>query len=306
MTLDKTKRSRLLITYKQLNVLIVTIGLSLYLAFCPCINEPLYQACSVHPCRVEMNLLEPPFMEGFKGEHRFFPVINCQGRSLSLHGVYFRSNSSATYSKHNGKSKGTVIFSLGNSSCLAYMLGTKPMVTLLKLGYDIFAYDYEGFGISQGEANYRKLGNDGLSAFEYVSTKINPENIILYGLSMGTGVSSYIAERKPVKAVILDSPYVTPEKTIKLWFPILSIYPSWMFPEPKYDNARFVSARHPPVLVITKGCDEVTLPTQGLELSKVASQPASTLYLKNSHHCYVSDEEEPLYTSRLKTFLAAL
>ena len=304
MTLNRKTRFQLKITYRQFNVLVLAIWLSLYLAFCPCINEPLYQACSVHPYRAEMNLLEAPVMEGFRGEHRFFPVLNCEGRSLSLHGVYFRCNSTKALSER--KSRGTVIFSLGNSSCLAYMLGAKPMVTMLKLGYDIFAYDYEGFGISQGEANYRKLGNDGLSAFEYVRTKINPKNIILYGLSMGTGVSSYIAERKPVSAVILDSPFVTPEKTIKLWFPILSIYPSWMFPEPRYDNGRFVRAMHPPLLVITKGKDEVTLPTQGLELSKIASQPASFLFLKNSHHCYVNEEEERLYISKLKDFLAGL
>jgi pimeloyl-ACP methyl ester carboxylesterase len=62
--------------------------------------------------------------------------------------------------------------------------------------------------------------------------KFSPENIIIYGKSLGTGVASYLASEKKCKKVILETPYYSmrsmartyaplyPAALIKYYFPV--------------------------------------------------------------------------------------
>jgi pimeloyl-ACP methyl ester carboxylesterase len=274
---------------------IFAVILFFYLLFCPALNEGLYQGMAIHPSRDYIDLNHQVLMGDYIGNHVFFPVLNQSGEHVSLHGVYFKTT--------REKPLGTVILSPGNSFCLKRILGCEPAIRTLELGYNLFMYDYEGFGESGGVANYKKLGNDALSALTFVRDHLHQANIVLYGLSMGTGVSAYVAERAAVAGVILDSPYVTPEKTIKMWLPILNIYPSNMFPEPRYDNAAFLKGKHAPTLIITKGRDYITFTEQGLNLAKLATQPTDSLLLPVSTHFNIDARDDSKYLAALKEFL---
>lgn len=266
-----------------------------YLFFCPALNEPLFQLVAVHPTKEYIDTTAPVVMGAFTGQHSFFPVLHNSGHPILLHGVYFKSKQQ--------KPKGIVVMVPGNAFCLAHMVGCKPALTILNLGYDLFMFDYEGFGQSQGEASYRKLGNDALSAYEYVNKTMGKAPIMLYGMSMGTGVSSFVASRAKVAAVILDSPFLSPEHTIKQWFPILNVYPSRMFPEPHYNNAAFLIGHHPPTLIITKGKDTICTASQGIALSKLACPPTSSIVLPESEHLYVAQTDDEQYIAALRAFL---
>ncbi len=272
------------------------VCLGLYLFCCPILNEGLYQRLAVMPNHLPMDLLNSYEMGNYSGQHCFFPVVDNPGRVLNLHGVYFKAK----------ENRGTVIFSLGNSGCLSSMLGGRQQLAILDMGYNLFVYDYEGFGESQGEANYRVLGRDGISAYNYVREKLKADKIILYGISMGAGVSAYVAQQKPVKGVVLDSPFISPEVTIKKWFPIMNIYPHAFFPEPRYDNQAYLMAKHPPTLIFTKGLDEVVGATQGLTLGSTALPPTQSFLLPQSAHAYISHNDNPVFLKQLKSFLVAM
>jgi acetyl esterase/lipase len=147
------------------------------------------------------------------------------------------------------------------------------------------------------------MGNDALSAYDYIHAHKPGEPIILYGMSMGTGVSSYVAARRSVAAMILDSPFISPERTAKDWFSILNLYPTQMFPEPRYDNGDFLAGKHPPALIIVKGCDAICWPTQGTELASRAIPPTTTMILPNSQHLYVDTRDEAAYDKGTSQFL---
>ncbi|MBU6455607.1 MAG: alpha/beta hydrolase, partial [Cyanobacteria bacterium REEB67] len=230
---------------RKLFILLFGFLLAVYIFFCPCVNVGLYQCLAIHPTKEFMDFFNPYQMEDYTGTHRFFEVQDDSGRKVTLHGIYFNARNS----------RGTVLFSKGNAFCLKRILGARQLIVLLDLGYDLFIYDYEGFGASLGTADYRKLGNDGVAAYDFLKQTLKKDKIFLYGISMGTGVSCYIAERRPVLGLILDSPFISPIYTLKSWAPFLSIYPDFLFPAPHYDNEKYLTGKHAPTLIFTMGLD---------------------------------------------------
>lgn len=290
-SVKKASRGKKLWTFLFLFVAVI------YAGFCPALNEPLYEFLAVHPYKDFSDEYKPIIMGNCVGEHMFFPVLNNPGERIYLHGVYFKTKVCTA--------RGTVIINPSNSYNLTNYINCKPALTVLEMGYNVFFYDYEGFGHSEGTASYKKLGNDGLSAYEFVRQSLATP-IVLYGMSMGTGVSAYVAARVPVDGVILDSPFVSPEVTLKEWIPLLNVYPTQMFSEPRYDNSVFVKGKHPPLLILTKGQDITCSPRQGVTLGKIASAPATSIFMPDSAHCYVAVTDAEMYVKAMRKFLGDL
>ena len=94
---------------------------------------------------------------------------------------------------------------LGNLCNFFYTLGQR-------LNCNIFSYDYSGFGESAGQPTEKNVYADAEAAWEVLTTKYGlPENkIILYGQSLGTACSIYLAMKHPeVKGVVLHSPFLS-------------------------------------------------------------------------------------------------
>ena len=84
------------------------------------------------------------------------------------------------------------------------------------LRVNIMAYDYSGYGKSSGQPCEEFVYADIEAAYDYLLTvrKIQPEEIVLYGRSLGSGPSCYLAsktakEGRSVAGVILQSPLLS-------------------------------------------------------------------------------------------------
>uniref|UniRef100_A0A8C6MID3 Abhydrolase domain containing 17A, depalmitoylase a n=1 Tax=Nothobranchius furzeri TaxID=105023 RepID=A0A8C6MID3_NOTFU len=101
----------------------------------------------------------------------------------------------------------TVLFSHGNAVDLGQMssfyigLGTR-------INCNIFSYDYSGYGASTGKPSEKNLYADIDAAWHALRSRygISPENIILYGQSIGTVPTVDLASRFECAAVVLHSP----------------------------------------------------------------------------------------------------
>jgi len=141
----------------------------------------------------------------------------------------------------------TILFSHGNAEDLGMMYHRMKDLALV-LGVNIMAYDYTGYGLSMpgpahgngGEGNDRSGGgssgnnngrNEGPSenmiyrnveaAYRYLTRvrKIPPHRIVLYGRSLGSGPSCYLAAKtslsgQPVGGLILHSPFLSVYKVV--------------------------------------------------------------------------------------------
>ncbi|XP_053977036.1 alpha/beta hydrolase domain-containing protein 17B isoform X3 [Hylaeus anthracinus] len=118
----------------------------------------------------------------------------------------------------------TILFSHGNAADLGQMssfylgLGSR-------INCNVFSYDYSGYGVSSGKPSEKNLYADIDAAWHALRTRygINPDNIILYGQSIGTVPTVDLAARYEVGAVVLHSPLMSGmrvafPKTKRTWF----------------------------------------------------------------------------------------
>jgi len=267
-----------------------------YVFFCPVANTPLLDRLSTWPIK-DASWQPRGEIFGIQSQPVSFPLkLGTSERKLS--GVLYKQS----------KSKDIVIVSHGNGGNMDNVYRCAQIACLLADKHSVFLYDYEGYGASEGNASYRCLVRDGLSAFDYVHQRLgySGSQIILYGLSMGTGVTCEIARVHRPKAIILDSGYTSAENAAKFCYPFLQAYPSFLFPEPRYDNLAYLRGDHAPVLLIAPQKDWVVDPANSLKMANEAKPAVSFIQLPRSSHCSISTDDQKHYFESLQTFLHAL
>jgi abhydrolase domain-containing protein 17 len=103
----------------------------------------------------------------------------------------------------------TLIHSHGNAVDLGQMLPFYEQLARY-LNVNVFAYDYRGYGRSTGVVAASSCLMDISTALAYLMEKYNKElkDIVLYGQSIGTGPTSYLASRTPgLAGIVLHSPF---------------------------------------------------------------------------------------------------
>lgn len=117
---------------------------------------------------------------------------------------------------------GNIFFLHGTSNNIEYHTQFIPYFT--DRGYQVWMMDYVGFGKSKGERNEESLYADANLMFDTFATKYQllPEDIILVGKDLGTGIASKLANIKQTKKLVLISPYndlTSLYKDYIPWFP---------------------------------------------------------------------------------------
>lgn len=79
---------------------------------------------------------------------------------------------------------------------------------LWTLGYDVFAFDYRGFGATTGTPTEQGLYDDATAAYRYLirTERVPPARIILAGRSLGSAVAVDLATRLPAAGLLLFAP----------------------------------------------------------------------------------------------------
>ncbi|OPJ86758.1 alpha/beta hydrolase domain-containing protein 17A [Patagioenas fasciata monilis] len=172
----------------------------------------------------------------------------------------------------------TVLFSHGNAVDLGQMssfyigLGTR-------INCNIFSYDYSGYGVSTGKPSERNLYSDIDAAWQALRTRygISPENIILYGQSIGTVPTVDLASRYECAAIVLHSPLTSgmrvafPETKKTYWFDA-------------FPNIEKISKITSPVLIIHGTEDEVIDFSHGLALFERCPKAVEPLWVDGAGH----------------------
>ncbi|PIF46745.1 hypothetical protein CLU96_3785 [Chryseobacterium sp. 52] len=116
---------------------------------------------------------------------------------IILNGFHYKSDNSPLL----------LLYFQGNAKNLQNFLDNHSII--LDWGYNVVTFDYRGFGKSTGQIESEfNMYADAEKVYDYaLELGYKPENIILYGYSMGTSQAAYLATKKKAKAVILESPY---------------------------------------------------------------------------------------------------
>lgn len=74
-------------------------------------------------------------------------------------------------------------------------------------GYGFLAFDYRGFPMSPGSISQDGILEDATSAFDWAAQKGFP--IVIWGRSLGSGPSTYVASVREAKALLLETPFLS-------------------------------------------------------------------------------------------------
>jgi fermentation-respiration switch protein FrsA (DUF1100 family) len=79
---------------------------------------------------------------------------------------------------------------------------------LWRLGYNVFAFDYRGFGANAGQPTEQGIYADAIAAHAYLvdAERIHPSRIILAGRSLGSAVAVDLAIKVPSAGLLLFAP----------------------------------------------------------------------------------------------------
>jgi uncharacterized protein len=102
--------------------------------------------------------------------------------------------------------KPVVLYLHGNARSLARRADRLQRLTADGAG--LFALSWRGYGGSGGAPSEAGFRADATAAMDLLAREgIGPERIVIFGESLGTGVAVMLAAERPVRALILDSPY---------------------------------------------------------------------------------------------------
>jgi fermentation-respiration switch protein FrsA (DUF1100 family) len=118
-----------------------------------------------------------------------------------------------------------VLISHGNFGNIGY--GGRPQfyAWFRDLGVNLFAYDYRGFGASAGVPSEPGVYADADAAYRYLTDSLHvpPSRIILFGHSLGTGVTIELARHVAAAGMIVEDAYTSVADRGQEVFPLLPI-----------------------------------------------------------------------------------
>ena len=212
--------------------------------------------------------------------HEFSPKT----MHLDYEEVYFKTEDNKTL--HGwffpGKAASPVlIFFHGNAGNISHRLDN--VTHLLEQGFGVFIFDYRGYGKSTGRPSESGIYKDGLAAYGYLEgkKKVPPEQIILFGRSLGAAVAVEVALKRRVRALIMESAFTSTKdmaKTMPLFALLSPLLPT------NYNNMEKVGRITVPKLIIHGDQDDIVPYAMGQKLFQAAKCPKFFYLLPDAGH----------------------
>jgi fermentation-respiration switch protein FrsA (DUF1100 family) len=197
----------------------------------------------------------------------------------------------------NPDARYTLLYSHGNGNDLGD--GQVVAAQLHAMGFAVLAYDYPGYGHSDGQPSeegcYRAI--DAAYAYLTETLRIPADRIIIFGHSLGGGPSADLAARKPAAGLVLESTFTTAFR-VSTGVRVL--------PFDKFNSLAKLSRVRCPVLVIHGTRDTVIPPWHGQALYRQANQPKFSYWVAGADHNDLIDVGGEAYADRLRAFAASL
>ncbi len=228
------------------------------------------------------------FVRWFEWSNIYFPdkaiVATPDSIELPYEDVYFLTQDNIKLNGWfvpNNKARGTMLLCHGNAGNISHRL--EVISILHSLEFNVFIFDYRGYGRSRGFPTEKGTYLDTEAAYDYLLTRqdINKEELIVYGKSLGGAVAVDLALRAEVCAVIIDSAFTSVARMAQeIYFlpqveHVLSI---------KYDTLSKIGKLSMPKLIIHSKEDEIVPFHHAMELFEEAKDPKKIYVMQGGHN----------------------
>jgi fermentation-respiration switch protein FrsA (DUF1100 family) len=113
----------------------------------------------------------------------------------------------------------TMLFFHANAGNITHRIDN--LLRWQKRGLNTFILDYRGYGRSEGTPHEAGLYQDAEAAYAYVceTRGIAPQQVVLFGRSLGGAIALYVASIQPAAGVIVESTFTSLQDLSALFFP---------------------------------------------------------------------------------------
>lgn len=202
-----------------------------------------------------------------------------------------------------GQALGTVVHFHGNAQNLSSHFSFVKW--LPKQGFNLFLFDYRGYGKSEGAPSRDGVHEDGIAALQYIKTRtdIEQDKLFVLGQSLGGAVAiASVAEAKVkgVRGVAVESTFDSYTAIAKDKAPDILVS---LFVSGKHNPKSVVAELSPLPLLFIHGTADVVVPyARGKSLYDAAKKPKGLWRIDGGRHTQAFTFYGSTYRPRLVEF----
>lgn len=179
----------------------------------------------------------------------------------------------------------TLLYFHGNAGGLVNRAGR--FARYRAIGYGLFAVSYRGYSGSTGSPSESANFGDAILAYEVLRGRgVAPEDIVVYGESLGSGVAVALAAQRKVGALVLDAPYTSIVDVAAGQYPFL---PVRMLLTDRYESNVLIQHVGAPVLILHGARDSIIPVEMGRSLHALANEPKRLVIFPQGRHVDLDD-----------------
>lgn len=232
----------------------------------------------------------------------FYPekdlIYNSQLERFSYNDIYFNTNDDVLLHgwliRAKGEQKGTILHFHGNAENISTHVNN--VLWLADSGYDIFTFDYRGYGKSGGVTTIDGVHKDAITVLDSAIGQSSSKKggFFVIGQSLGGAIAIYAVakfqDKKKIKALIVDSAFTGYRAIVRekmKYFPLINFLGYLFLPffDDYYSPSIWIKKVSPvPVLIIHGTNDRVVSFKNGIELFNSADKPKEFWEIKGGEH----------------------
>lgn len=153
-------------------------------------------------------------------------------------------------------------------------------------GTGLVALSYRGYAGSSGRPSEQGLLRDAAAAYAFAAARYQPDRIVVWGFSLGSGVAIALAAVQPVGKLILEAPYTSITDLAAAVIPIMPL--RWVMRDQFRSDERIARVTAP--LLIMHGARDATIPISfGERLFALAHEPKQFVRFPDGGHNDLDD-----------------
>jgi fermentation-respiration switch protein FrsA (DUF1100 family) len=188
------------------------------------------------------------------------------------------------------------IYFHGNGDTLNWRVGRDR--GLVADGDGLLAVSYRGYEGSTGSPSEDGLHLDADAAYAFATSKVSPDQIVVWGHSLGSGVAVRLASEKKIAALVLEAPYtsVADVAAMNFWF-----LPVRLLLKDQFHSDWRIGKVTAPVLVFHGDKDDTIPIAFGQRLYSLVKSPKCFVHFADGGH---GDLDDQTLIARVRDFIA--
>ena len=177
--------------------------------------------------------------------------------------------------RENGGLYPTILYMHGNTGPAGD--AAHKLIPIVEAGYGVLLLEYRGYGPNPGKPSEKGMIADAEAAMHYIHLQQGKEaRVFYYGMSIGTGVSNGLAEKRPPAGMIQECGFTTMIDAARIHYPM---FPVKYILKDTFDSLRRIASLKSPLLVLHGEKDGTVPVEQGKKIFETATMPDRTLML---------------------------